>query len=71
MNKQYDNFSALEDGELVDIYFDGVRFLPDNVSITKLVVRVVDGKLNNLNPKTEKLAEFSSTFRNQNYNLKI
>jgi len=61
----------MEPNELLDIYFDGVRFLPDNVSITKIVVRIVDTKLNDLNPKVEKLAEFQSTFRNQVYNLKI
>lgn len=61
----------MQQNELLDIYFDGVRFLPDNVSITKIVVRIVDQKLNDLNPKVEKLAEFQSTFRNQIYNLKI
>lgn len=34
----------------LDIYIDGTRHLPDNASMTKLTVRVVDSDLNNLIP---------------------
>jgi len=44
--------------EQLDIYIDAARFLPDNASIAKLVVRVVDTNLNDLMPKTEAMADF-------------
>jgi len=43
--------------EQLDIYIDGARHLPDNVSITKIIARVVDTNAKDLVPKIEKLAD--------------
>lgn len=46
----------------LDIYIDSARFLPDNCSITKLVVRIVDVNNKDLIPKSEVMADIATSF---------
>ena len=65
-----DRFDAKTD--YLDIYIDGARHLPENVSLVKLYVRVVDKNLNDLlTPHETCTADMSSTLRTQNFNLRI
>ena len=42
--KQYDD-KTFSNGFGVDFYFDGLRYLPDNVTITKVIIKVVNSNL--------------------------
>lgn len=42
---QYSLMNPFDKEEKIIFYIDGARFLPDNVSITKVIVRIVDSKL--------------------------
>ena len=48
------NLWVAKDG--IDIYFDGCRHLPDNCTITRLVVQVLDADLKTQHPKSLFLA---------------
>ena len=53
------------------IWIDGTRFLPDNCSITKIIVKIWDNNMKEQWPQQEQLADFGGTFKNQVYGLKI
>lgn len=56
--------------EGLDIYVDGTRHLPDNVSMTKLTVRIVDSDLKDLLPPESALPDIAtSSSRNQRFNF--
>jgi len=63
--------NPLDKEEKIIFYIDGARFLPDNVSITKVIVRILDSKCKEQYKQVEKLADFDSTFRNQVYKMKL
>jgi hypothetical protein len=53
--------------EAIDIYVDGTRHLPDNTSIVKCKVHVVDSAFKNIIPAVTKIAmtdDPKSTLRN-------
>ena len=45
MDKQFTLSEGWSTGEALDIYVDGARLLPDNVTVTRLTVRVVNSDL--------------------------
>ena len=54
----------------LDIYIDGTRHLPDNTSMAKLTIRVVDSDLNNLIPQEIIFPDIeTSSTRNQRFNF--
>lgn len=54
----------------LDIYIDGTRHLPDNSSMTKLTVRIVDSDLKAVLPPEVVLADMAlSSTRNQRFNF--
>ena len=72
MNKQFTLSEGWMQGDALDIYVDGARLLPDNVTITKLIVRIVDSDLKDIQPAQSILANVErSTLRNQFYGLKF
>ena len=46
--KQYTLSDFMKPNEQLDVYIDAARLLPENVSLTKIVVRVVDNQMNDL-----------------------
>ena len=58
--------------EDIDIYIDAARHLPDNVTITRVIAKVVDINNKVLIPPQSTLATVDrSTLRNQEYGMKI
>ena len=45
--RQWKN-QSFSKGSGIDIYIDGIRFLPDNTTTTKILVKIVDSQLNGL-----------------------
>lgn len=60
------------DTDALDVYIDGARHLPDNVTLTKVTAKVIDTNLQQVG-----VGQFgtvllnSSTLRNQNYGMKL
>ena len=72
MQKQFTLGAGWTDVDALDIYVDAARLLPDNVTITRLTVRVVDSDLRDVQPPQSILANIDrSTLRNQFYGMKF
>lgn len=72
MQKQFTLGAGWTDVDALDIYVDAARLLPDNVTITRLTVRVVDSDLRDVQPPQSILANVDrSTLRNQFYGMKF
>ena len=55
----------------VDLYIDGCRFLPNNVSITKIAVEIVDSDFNHIKEAVSNLPDLNSTTQNPLYNFRV
>jgi hypothetical protein len=67
--KQYTMSDKWNPNSGLDIYIDGTRHLPDNTSMTKLTVRIVDSELKDIVPAESVLADMTlSSTRNQRFN---
>jgi hypothetical protein len=64
---QWEN-RAFDKGSGIDLYIDALRFLPDNVTTTKIVIRIVDSYLNDLIFPQAGLPELGSDMLNPEYN---
>ena len=54
----------------IDIYFDGCKLLPENVSIVKAIVEVIDIDLNSITAESD-VAELDSSCYNPTFDWKI
>ena len=59
-----------EKGMGVDFYIDGARFLPDNVTVTKVVMEVYNNKLQKIFPPKASIAELNSTNYSPSFNFR-
>lgn len=57
-------------GSGIDIYIDGCRFLPDNVTVTKIIVRVIDSEFNDFVDPQAGLPELDSDILNPIFNYR-
>ena len=56
----------------MDIYIDGIRHFPENVTIVKIIAKVVDANLHDLLKPTTIFPKLKdSTFQNQRFNCKL
>jgi len=67
---QYEN-KPFERGMAVELYFDGCRGLPNNVTITKATIQIMDVGLNVLKAPESQIPEFTSPSYDPLYNWKI
>lgn len=58
---QYDDYGFFEKGSGVDFYIDGARFLPDNVSASKVIVRAMTSNLEKVGPAKGGLPDLNSS----------
>lgn len=64
---QWEN-RTFDKGSGIDIYVDALRFLPDNVTTTKIFVRIVDSQLNDLIFPQSGIPELYSDMYNPEFN---
>lgn len=57
-------------GSGIDVYIDGCRFLPDNVTVTKIIVRVVDPYFNKFVEPQAGLPELDTDILNPTFNYR-
>ena len=51
--EQYNKFKELDREQDMHIWIDGTRFLPDNCSITKIIVKIWDNNMKEQWPQQE------------------
>ena len=61
---------AFDKGSGIDLYIDSCRFLPDNVTVTKIIVRIIDPFFNDFTPVQAGLPELGSDILNPIYNYR-
>lgn len=60
-----------EEGNGFDVYIDGARFLPDSVTISKVVGRVLDKSYTRIGSEIDVQAELDSDIYNPEYNARL
>jgi len=55
----------------IDFYFDSCRHLPDNASIVKTTVQIIDTELNIVKPQESDLPDLNSSSFDPLYNMKV
>ena len=61
---------AFDKGSGIDLYIDSCRFLPDNVTVTKIIVRIIDPFFNDFTPIQAGLPELGSDILNPIYSYR-
>ncbi|KAM7426567.1 Coiled-coil domain-containing protein 17 [Porites harrisoni] len=60
-----------EEGNGIDLYIDGARFLPDSVTVSKVAGRVLDKNYTRIGTDIDVQAELDSDIYNPEYNARI
>ena len=60
-----------EKGSGVDFYVDSTRYLPNSVTISKILVRVVDSNIRDVVPPSTRVAEFKSDIYKPVFNFRL
>lgn len=60
-----------EKGSGIDFYVDSARYLPNSVTITKILVRIVDSNLSNIVNSSSKVANFKSDIYNPKFGFRL
>lgn len=61
LEQKYDDLKLFNKGDGVDFYIDSARFLPDNTTCTKLIVRAFNASIDRVSDSTGGLPDLSST----------
>ena len=67
---QHDN-TLFDKGMGIDFYFDGCRFLPNNATIVKATVQIVDIDFNTVRQPESDLPDLNSSSHDPLYNMKV
>lgn len=70
LKPQHEATPFFEFGDGVDFYVDGARFLPDNTSCTKVIVRAVNSKLERIGEPIGGLSELTASAYQPIYGLR-
>ena len=70
LSPQYDDGKLFKKGDGVDFYIDGGRFLPDNVSSTRIIVKAFTNELKTVGPAVAGLPILSSSAYSPEYGFR-